>query len=66
MKIIFSLILFALLVDAQSQSLTVSGIIRDKHSGRGLDSSYVILVNKSYPTQRDTFYANSTDIFRFY
>lgn len=65
MKIIFSLILFALLVDAQSQSLTVSGIIRDKHSGRGLDSSYVILVNKSYPTQRDTFYANSTGYFSF-
>ncbi|MCX8056679.1 MAG: membrane dipeptidase [Ignavibacteria bacterium] len=63
-KIILILIL---IITAQlyPQSVTISGVIRDKQTGSGLDSAYLILINKNNLAQRDTFFANQSGFFSF-
>lgn len=61
---ILLLFLFAF-SQALAQSVTISGFIRDKQTGNGLDSAYVILINKNNLTQRDTFFASSSGTFSF-
>lgn len=62
----FITLIFGFLISQSfSQSISVQGVIRDKHTGSGLDSAYVILINKNNLMQRDTFFANQSGFFSF-
>ena len=59
------LLLISTILNIYSQSISISGFITDKYTGAGLDSAYVILINKNNLNQRDTFFANNTGFFSF-
>jgi membrane dipeptidase len=63
LSILFSFLIFSL---AYSQSISVQGWVKDKNTGLGLDSAFVILVNKNFPQQKDTFRANNSGYFSFF
>lgn len=65
MKKMILLILISTSLTSNSQSISISGVIRDKYTGTGLDSAYVILINKNNLNQRDTFFANNSGFFSF-
>lgn len=61
--IIFGLLIFEMVY---SQSISIQGWVKDKHTGAGLDSAFLILVNKNFPQQKDTFSANNSGYFSFF
>jgi len=65
MKRLITLILIFLSGQCRSQLVSVQGVIRDKSTGVGLDSAYVILINKNNLSQRDTFFADQSGFFSF-
>lgn len=62
LSLVFIYLSFSLIY---SQTITIQGVIRDKYTSRGLDSAYVILINKHDPSRRDTFFANQSGFFSF-
>jgi len=67
MNIYFIIIInFLILNFTYSQSISVQGFVRDKHTGAGLDSAFLILINKNNLNQKDTFKTNSLGYFSFF
>lgn len=63
-RLLFILLIFQI-GGIYAQTISVQGVIRDKYTSSGLDSAYVILINKNNLSQRDTFFANQSGFFSF-
>lgn len=66
MKKLLTLIIWFLIENLYSQSISIQGFVKDKQTGIGLDSAFLILVNKNNLNQKDTFSTNSSGYFSFF
>ncbi|MGB9665484.1 MAG: membrane dipeptidase [Ignavibacteria bacterium] len=65
-KLFKTLFLFFITSLSYAQSVSIQGYVKDKHTGAGLDSAFLILVNKNNFNQRDTFKTSNAGYFSFF
>jgi membrane dipeptidase len=65
-KVFVSVIIFFVVNYSYAQSISIQGYVKDKRTGAGLDSAFLILINKNNLNLRDTFQTNSSGFFSFF